>query len=207
MPLLGRERGRGAASDRPVKPALALCLEWGVWVALAAVGYWLTFDFDEPLDVYQFGASGWPRFVLACIVVGATVQAAFALTRLRRRARRPPGERAKAPEAADTGPEAPPAPAFSALMLGIFVLPLIYLILLPRTGFYLTTPPFVLAFLWILQVRRPLVLLGVTATAYGLVLLVFVRLFYVALPVGNWPVFYDVNNWIVVAVRSVFAGA
>jgi hypothetical protein len=194
-------------SDGPGKPAVALCLEWGVWVAVAAVGYWLTFDFDEPLDVYQFGASGWPRFILACIVVGATVQAALALTRLRRRARRPLGERAEAREVADAGAEAPAGPAFSALMLGIFVLPLIYLLLLPRTGFYLTTPLFVLAFLWILQVRRPRVLLGVTTVAYGLVLLVFVRLFYVALPVGNWPVFYDVNNWIVVVVRSVFAGA
>ena len=54
--------------------------------------------------------------------------------------------------------------------------------------------------------RKTRLLIGVTATVYGLVLLVFVRLFYVALPVGNWPVFYDVNNWIVVAVRNFLAG-
>ena len=56
------------------KASVTLVLEWAVWFALAAAGYWLTFEFDEPLDVYEFGASGWPRFILVCIVVGATVQ-------------------------------------------------------------------------------------------------------------------------------------
>ena len=57
-----------------------------------------------------------------------------------------------------------------------------------------------------MEVRKVRLLFGVTATVYGLVLLIFVRLFYVALPVGNWPVFYDINNWIVVAVRNFLAG-
>ena len=32
------------------------------------------------------------------------------------------------------------------------------------------------------------------------------HLFYVALPVGNWPGFYDVNNAIIVVVRNFLAG-
>jgi hypothetical protein len=108
---------------------------------------------------------------------------------------------------ADGEAAAPERLRFSPLLFGIFLLPLVYLVLLPRTGFFVTTPVFVAAFLWVLQVRRVRLLVSVTAIAYGLVLLIFVRLFYVALPVGNWPVFYDVNNWIVVAVRSLFAGA
>ncbi len=187
------------------KPKLTLCLEWGFWVALAAAGYWLTFEFDEPLDIYRFGASGWPRFILVCIVVGATFQLVLGLQKGRRDAAGPAIDSETA-ERADGEAEAPARLPVSPLLLGIFALPLAYLLLLPRTGFFFTTPFFVLAFLWILQVRRPRLLIGVTATVYGLVLLVFVRLFYVALPVGNWPVFYDVNNWIVVAVRNLFAG-
>ena len=183
------------------KPKLTLCLEWGFWVALAAAGYWLTFEFDEPLDIYEFGASGWPRFILVCIVVGATLQLVLGLQNERRAAAGPPVDDAPAePAEGETGR------AISPILVGIFVLPLAYLLLLPRTGFFLTTPFFILAFLWVLQVRKVRLLLGVTATVYGLVLLIFVRLFYVALPVGNWPVFYDVNNWIVVAVRNLFAG-
>jgi hypothetical protein len=187
------------------KPKLILGLEWGFWVVLTAAGYWLTFEFDEPLDIYRFGASGWPRFILACIVVGATVQLILGLQKGRRDAAEPEIDGEAAVEA-EGEVEAPARLPVSPLLLGIFVLPLVYLLLLPRTGFFFTTPFFVLAFLWILQVRRPRLLIGVTATVYGLVLLIFVRLFYVALPVGNWPVFYDVNNWIVVAVRNLFAG-
>jgi len=186
-------------------PKLTLCLEWGFWVVLAAAGYWLTFDFDEPLDIYEFGASGWPRFILACIVVGATLQLILGLQKGRRDAAGPAIDSETAEQAGGEAEASARLPV-SPLLLGIFVLPLAYLLLLPRTGFFFTTPFFILAFLWILQVRRPRLLIGVTATVYGLVLLVFVRLFYVALPVGNWPVFYDVNNWIVVAVRNLFAG-
>jgi Tripartite tricarboxylate transporter TctB family len=191
--------------DASGKRKLILCLEWGFWVALAVAAYWLTFDFDEPLDIYRFGASGWPRFILACIVVGATLQAAFGLLKEQREAGAPILDRevATPPEGQ---PEAPERLRVSPMLFGIFALPLIYLVLLPRTGFFVTTPVFEMAFLWILQVRRVHLLIGVTATAYCLVLLIFVRLFYVALPVGNWPVFYDANNWIVVAVRGLFAG-
>jgi len=191
--------------DASGKPRLALCLEWGAWVALAAAGYWLTFDFDEPLDVYRFGASGWPRFILACIAVGATFQLVLGLLKERRGAAAPPAGAAPG-EPAEGAAEGVAGRAISPTLAGIFVLPLAYLLLLPRTGFFLTTPFFILAFLWILQVREVRLLIGVTATVYGLVMLIFVRLFYVALPVGNWPVFYDVNNWIVVAVRNLFAG-
>ncbi len=189
------------------KARVTLVLEWAVWFALAAAGYWLTFEFDEPLDVYRFGATGWPRFILACIAVGATVQLVLGLARERREAARPADEDAagRAGET-DGGAEAPPRFSVSPILVGIFALPLIYLLLLPRTGFFLTTPFFILAFLWVLQVRRPRLLFGVTAAVYGLVLLIFVRLFYVALPVGNWPGFYDVNNAIVVAVRNFLAG-
>ncbi len=191
--------------DGSGKPKLTLCLEWGFWISLAAAGYWLTFDFDEPLDIYRFGASGWPRFILLCMVVGATLQLILGLQKERRNAAGPAND-SETPGEAEGEAEAPARLPVSPRLFGIFILPLAYLLLLPRTGFFFTTPFFVLAFLWILQVRRPRLLIGVTATVYGLVLLVFVRLFYVALPVGNWPVFYDVNNWIVVAVRNLFAG-
>jgi len=199
------DSGGDAVLDPTGKRKLLIGLEWGGWIALAAAGYWFTFDFDEPLDVYRFGASGWPRFLLVCIVIGATLQAIFGLLQLRREARVAAVDR-KGAGLAD-GISGAERLRFSPMLLGIFTLPLAYLVLMPRVGFFITTPVFVLAFLLVLQVRRLRLLIGVTAIAYGLVLLIFVRLFYVALPVGNWPIFYDVNNWIVVTVRNLFAGA
>ena len=31
--------------------------------------------------------------------------------------------------------------------------------------------------------------------------LIFTKLFYVALPVGNWPGFYEINNWLLTVIR------
>jgi hypothetical protein len=180
-----------------------LWLEWGLWVTLAVAAYWLTFDFDEPLDVYAFGASGWPRFILVCVVVGATAQLLLSLMRLRG------GAAALAAEdGAEEDSEASVSrtAGFNPRLLGIFGLPLVYLLLLPRTGFFVTTPFFIIAFLWILEVRKPRLLFGVALVVYAIVLLVFTRLFYVALPIGNWPGFYDANNWIVVFVRQSLFG-
>ena len=84
---------------------------------------------------------------------------------------------------------------------GLFIIPLVYVWLLPRTGFYLTTPIFLLTFLFHVGERRWPIILVTTLIITALIFLVFAKLFYVALPVGNWPVFYDVNNWLLVMIR------
>ena len=76
-----------------------------------------------------------------------------------------------------------------------FGLPLLFVFLLPKTGFYLTTPFFLLAYLILLGERRPLVLIGVTLLIYVLINLIFTSLLFVALPTGTWPGFYDFSNW------------
>jgi hypothetical protein len=85
--------------------------------------------------------------------------------------------------------------------LGVFLIPLIYLLALPRIGFYIATPLFLAGFIYYLGERRWGLILGVTFFIYGLVNLVFTKLFYVALPTGTWPGFYDFSNWFVTVIR------
>ena len=47
--------------------------------------------------------------------------------------------------------------------IGIFLIPLVYAWLLPRTGFYLTTPFFLIAYLLHVGERRVAVIPGTTA--------------------------------------------
>ena len=86
----------------------------------------------------------------------------------------------------------------SAQRLAVFALPFAYLFLTARFGFYVMTPVFILALMLLLEVRSWTALLAVTATVYGIVLLVFTRFFYVALPVGHVQPFYDINTMIIV---------
>ena len=49
--------------------------------------------------------------------------------------------------------------------------------------------------------RRPGFLIGVPLLIFVLINLVFTVLFFVALPTGTWPGFYDVSNWLLVTLR------
>jgi hypothetical protein len=170
---------------------------WGellVWLVLAGVAYALSFEFDRPVSGYAFGATGWPRAIIVLILMVALVQFATRFARALR------------------DPEAEPNPRFwsqfftsgaraNITVLLAFGLPLLYAALLPRTGFYLTTPLFLMAYLYLLGERRSRHLVAVALFIYALMVLIFTTVFYVALPVGNWPVFYDINNWLLQAYR------
>ena len=176
------------------KANLGLFIEWAIWVACALIAYSITSEFDKPIESYRYGATGWPRFILLAIMIGATFQAIFKYLNWE-------GTDEAESDSAGT-PDAARHWTQKLVTVAIFAVPLIYLWLLPRTGFYLTTPFFIVAYLAVLNVRSWKPFVGVTAVVYGLILLIFTRLFYVALPVGNWQPFYDINNAIVVAVRA-----
>ena len=172
-------------------------LEWLVWVAVVGVALLQTGQFDREVAGYAFGATGWPRAVCAAILIGATGQLALRLLET--------GRGAASPVAAGAagGADDPPRNLRRlAQRLAVFALPFAYLFLTARFGFYVMTPVFILALMLLLEVRSWTALLAVTATVYGIVLLVFTRFFYVALPVGHVQPFYDINTMIIVLART-----
>ncbi|MGI9393217.1 MAG: tripartite tricarboxylate transporter TctB family protein [Boseongicola sp.] len=176
-----------------IKENLGIIVEWAVWMALALIAYNINYVFDKPIEGYRYGATGWPRAVLIAIMVGATFQVLFQYL----------GWEEDSEEEEASGKSAREIRLSHVLgMLAVFAVPFIYLWLLPRTGFYLTTPFFIVAYMAVLNVRSWKPFVFVTATVYGLLLLIFTRLFYVALPVGSWQPFYDINNAIIVGVRA-----
>ena len=164
---------------------LGTWFELGFWLVLALVAFGLSFQFADELGTYKWGAASWPRAVIGLMAVTAVIHAGV---RLRE------GRHGIAADQAETGN------GFVA-SLGLFLIPLVYAWLLPRTGFYLTTPLFLVVFLLYVGERRWLVIFVSTLLITSIVFLIFAKLFYVALPVGNWPGFYDVNNWLLVMIR------
>ncbi len=65
----------------------------------------------------------------------------------------------------------------------------------------MTTPLFLIAYLLYVGERRVGVILATAAIISVVINLIFTKLFYVALPVGNWPGFYDVNNLLLTVIR------
>lgn len=184
---IGLRAPAAAAYARPVA-------EWLVWISLAAAVYAQTGFFDEEIPNYAFGATGWPRALCWLTAAGATGQLLTRVLAIHR------GEAVET----DSAAERPSAPGWRAIAhrAAIMLFPFVYLFFVPTIGFYVATPLFILGLLLLLDVRNPITLLGVTAIVYTIVLLIFARFFYVALPVGTTQPFYDWNNTIIVLVRT-----
>ena len=172
---------------------LGQILEVAFWLCFAALAYLSSYSFDREIEIYKFGASGWPRVVILLIAVAAICQLIQAW-------RAGPG-----PDAGRSASATDPAETRSAahtlriaLVLGI---PVAYAALLDVSGFYFTTPIFILIYLWLNGERRIGWLIGLPLLIYGFLLLVFTRLLYVGLPIGYVQPFYDFSNWLVVMIR------
>ncbi len=157
-------------------------VELAFWLTLALIAFGLSFQFSDEVGTYQWGAASWPRAVILLMVIAALINTW------------------RARPAAVTFEESDEGGSVLAY-LGLFLIPLVYAWLLPRTGFYLTTPLFLITYLLYVGERRVGVILATTAIIAVVINLIFTKLFYVALPVGNWPGFYDANNWLLTVIR------
>lgn len=168
---------------------IASFVEWAIWVGIALFAWLQTGRFDEEIAEYRYGATGWPRALCIAMAVGATGQL---LLRLK-----------QGPEAEDGEAARQPTPTVWRWIqrIGIFILPLVYLYFMPTLGFYVSTPVFIALLLILLEVRNPLTIVTVVAIVYGLMLALFTRFFYVALPTGSEAPFYDWNNAIIEFAR------
>ena len=168
--------------------------EWLFWALLAAILWAQTGAFSEEIAEYKFGADGWPKMVILGIIVGATGQAILKWL-----------DPNKGQSNEDDAQILSGTKEISWQKIGqkiaIFGLPLCYLWAMHRIGFFVATPLFILLYLYVLEVRNWRHLLGVTFIVLALIFFVYVRLFYVAVPVGAWEAFYSINNEIITYIR------
>ena len=182
--------------------------EVAFWIAFAAVAFVLTFEFNNEIEIYKFGAYGWPRVIIFVVLFAAVSQLIHDL-KFHSSADHTEAEELKAAPAAAKAAEEQDV-IFEdvqhdrkyyvrmALTLG---LPLLYAALLQDVGFYVLTPIFIAAYLVIAGERRWKWVLSVTVFVYAALLLIFVKFLYVGLPTGNVRPFYDFSNWLLVVIR------
>lgn len=88
-------------------------------------------------------------------------------------------------------------------ILSTFGLPFVYLALLPRTGYFATTPLFLVAYMLVFRERSLKYMLATAALLYLGSLAIFSKLLFVPLPTGNWPGFYDFSNWLLKILNAL----
>ncbi len=167
--------------------------EVGVWLAVAGLAYGFSFQFDREIEMYQFGASGWPRAIIFLIALGAVGQFVQDLIQSKNEALYDPGYFSQFSEHGHR---------FFIRMGLTLALPMVYSVLLQGMGYYFLTPFFLSAYLYLTGEHRISRLIIVPGVIFGVITIIFTRFAYVGLPVGYWPGFYDFGNWFVVLVRG-----
>ncbi len=81
------------------------------------------------------------------------------------------------------------------------MLPLFFAALLEDFGFYTLAPFFIIGIMYLFGERRPKPMILIMALIYGLLLLLFVKILFVGLPIGNIRPFYDIGSWVVTVLQ------
>ena len=171
-----------------------------IWLAFAALAYFLTYEFDRPLRGYALGATTWPRSIILMIGLGAVGLLVSGLLN--------PGGTADRSADLDSSfdTQTPAAPAefwrqaLEPKRLLTFGLPLVYVAAMHRFGFLFVSPVFLFAYMILFGYRKWPVLIAVNLAIYALVLLVFVRLLYTHFPPGL-GVFHSLTGRFVDAIQ------
>ncbi len=159
---------------------LAEGLVWLIFILLAAA---YTFDFDDPLPVYDWGPAHWPRVVLLGMFI-ATCWLLFYESR--RRKGNDINEK-------DQSPGIDLTMSMRARMILIFALPVLYATAIHKLGFLLVTPFFLFVYMWVVGVTKLRTLIIMTAGIYAAIVLVFIKLIFTYLPPGA-GVFNTING-------------
>ncbi len=181
-------KGPGARLTEPGTRAIAA--EVLVWLALSGGAYALTFGFDDPLPVYDFGPAHWPRVVLFCMFAAL---AWIIYTEILRPGRKQSVSQNKA-ESSGEDDELLTTKVKLRIVL-IFATPIAYTYLMHKIGFILVTPFFLFFYMYLMGVRKLRSLIILTVGIYAGLIIVFVKLIFTYLPPGA-GVFNQINGTI-----------
>tara|TARA_A100001037_G_scaffold205717_1_gene183991 strand:- start:6211 stop:6777 length:567 start_codon:yes stop_codon:yes gene_type:complete len=182
----------GQARARVVR----LLVESGIWLAIFMLMWVYSYTFERDLEIYRWGTVSWPRGVLLAIFVVATLSLLSSWRAIKRGAH-------LAEEFGAEHFEMERGLGATLRIAGTFLWPLLYLWLLPRAGYYITTPIFIAGYMHIFGQRNWIHLICTTVGIYVGVLLMFTVWLYVPLPTGNWPGFYDLSNAFLVMLGAL----
>ncbi len=228
-------------------------VEAGIWLLLCLVLFIYSFDFNQGIEIYKFGATAWPRVIILLMaiaalgqlfhhwkrgdeissnIIGAAVDdgagkaaqesdhsgfkwylSTFGLLVIPFAYLRVPGWIAALISAEGMSVHVIKI-ICAAILIGIFTyymrrnilgamltLPLFFAALLEDMGFYSLAPFFIVGVMFMMGERKPKPMVLITGLVFGLLMLMFVKILYIGLPIGNIHPFYDIGSWVVTVLQ------
>ena len=166
-------------------------IETVVWSLIAVIFFGYTFEFNQPIEIYKFGATGWPRVIilLLMLVTLGNLYHHFKNGSAIQKGRVGIAE-------TDDSPTDYSNPATLAKIIAILFTPFLFAYLLKPVGMYSAAPFFIAAVIWLFGERRWKWIISITILIYAILLGLFVVTLNAPLPQGNVSPFYDFSGFI-----------
>lgn len=159
-----------------------------VWFLIVAIFFGYTFEFNQPIEIYNFGATGWPRVVIFLLLLAAAGNFYYQY----RHGSAAQQGRVGVAEADDT--EADYSNRYTLFnMLAILMTPFLFAWLLKPVGIYSAAPVFIALVIYLFGERRWKAILATTVVIYGIFIGLFVFVLNAPLPQGTVSPFYDIS--------------
>ena len=155
------------------------------WISIVLVFYLFSFEFDQEIEIYRFGATGWPRSILIILLL-------VTLGNFLHTYKKGSGTQ-KGRVGISDDQEKISYDSFDSIikLIAILFLPLLYSISLTPVGFYSATPFFIAMIIYLLGENRIKWIFSITIFIYFLLILLFMIVLNAPLPQGNMSPFYD----------------
>ena len=166
-------------------------IEAGIWFLIAAIAFGYSFEFNQPIEIYKFGATAWPRIIILLLLV-------VTIGNLYHQYRNGSAVQKGRVGVAETDQSRTDYsnPATLAKIIAILFTPFLFAWLLKPVGMYSGAPIFIAIIIWLFGERRWQWILGITILIYAILLGLFVVTLNAPLPQGNMSPFYDVSGFI-----------
>jgi hypothetical protein len=166
-------------------------IETAIWLSIFVIFFAFSFTFNQPIEIYKFGATGWPRVILLLLLLATIGNFLY----LRKHGSAVQKGRVGIADDGDDGVDYSDMRNLAKLA-GILLTPFLFAMLLKPVGFYFATPFFIVLVIMLFGERRWKRILGVTVLIYLILLGLFMVVLNAPLPQGNVSPFYDVSAFI-----------
>ena len=166
-------------------------IEAVIWLLIVAVFFAYSFEFNQTIEIYKFGATAWPRVVIGLLLV-ATIGNLFYQYKNGSASQ---GGIVGASAGGDDGAD---FSNYATLlrMIAVLFTPFLFAYLLKPVGIYFAAPFFIAAVMWLFGERRWKAILLMTLIIYAIFIGLFLVVLNAPLPQGNTSPFYDFSAWI-----------
>ena len=161
--------------------------EFVIFLLIVAIFYGYSFQFNQPIEIYRFGATAWPRVVIGLLLLATLGNFWFQY----KNGSATQGTIGQTDDRADYSD-----PGTLPRMTAILLTPFIFAWLLKPVGIYSAAPFFIAAIIWLFGERRWKAILLMTFVIYAIFIGLFLVILNAPLPQGNTSPFYDFSAWI-----------